>query len=89
MAERPEWREPLAAGTLVTGAEIAHAATHEQALRLRDAVLRRTLLGSAGHPGAAAINSAAAIMAGIHRWDPARVAEETQLLEETYKPLPL
>jgi glycerol-3-phosphate dehydrogenase len=89
MAERPEWREPLAEGTLVTGAEIAHAATHEQALRLRDAVLRRTLLGSAGHPGAAAINRAAAIMAGIHGWEPTRVAEEKQLLEETYKPLPL
>jgi glycerol-3-phosphate dehydrogenase len=89
MGETPEWREPLAPGTLVSGAEIAHAARHEQALRLRDAVLRRTLLGSAGHPGAEAIDKASAIMAGIHGWDEARVREEKQLLEETYRPLPL
>ena len=89
MALRPEWRTPLGPGTLVTGAEIAHAATHEQALRLRDAVLRRTLLGSAGHPGAEAIDNAAAIMAGIHGWDRDRVQQEKQLLEDVYKPLPL
>jgi len=89
MAERPEWKAPLAGDTLVTGAEIAHAARHEQALRLRDAVLRRTLLGSAGHPGREAVDKAAAIMAGIHGWDAARVAEERQLLEAVYKPLPL
>ena len=89
MADRPAWREPLSASTLVSGAEIAHAAKHEQALRLRDAVLRRTLLGSAGHPGAAAIDKAAAIMAEMHGWDAARVAEEKKLLEEVYKPLPL
>ncbi|HEX6324619.1 MAG TPA: FAD-dependent oxidoreductase [Vicinamibacterales bacterium] len=89
MADRPEWREPLGADTQVTGAEIAHAARHEQALRLRDAVLRRTLLGSAGHPGAGAVDKAAAIMAEIHGWDAARVAEEKRLLEAVYKPLPL
>ena len=89
MAGRPDWQAPLAGDTLVTGAEIAHAALHEQALRLRDAVLRRTLLGSAGHPGREAVDKAAAIMAGIHGWDAARVAEERQLLEAVYKPLPL
>jgi glycerol-3-phosphate dehydrogenase len=89
MAGRPEWREPLGPGTLVTGAEIAHAAHHEQALRLRDAVLRRTLLGSAGHPGAAAVDAAAAIMAEIHGWDAPRIAGEKRLLEDVYKPLPL
>ena len=89
MAERQEWQAPLSAGTLVTGAEIAHAARHEQALRLRDAVLRRTVLGSAGHPGAEAVGIAAAIMAGIHGWDAERVAREKQLLADVYKPLPL
>ena len=89
MAERPEWREPLAADTEVTGAEIAHAARHEQALRLADAVLRRTTLGSAGHPGGAALDKAAAIMAEIHGWDAARVAEEKRLVEQVYEPLPL
>ena len=89
MAERPEWREPLAADSEVTGAEIAHAARHEQALRLADAVLRRTTLGSAGHPGGAAIDKAAAIMAEIHGWDDARVSEEKRLLDEVYKPLPI
>lgn len=87
MAERPEWREPLTADSPVTGAEIAHAARHEQALRLTDAVLRRTMLGSAGHPGAAAIDQAAAIMASIHNWDAARVGEEKQRLEDVYAPV--
>ena len=89
MAERPEWREPLTADGAVTGAEIAHAARHEQALRLADAVLRRTTLGSAGHPGGAAIDKAAAIMAEIHGWDAARTAEEKRMLEEVYRPLPI
>lgn len=86
MAERPEWREPLSKDTLVTGAEIAHAARHEQALRLRDAVLRRTMLGSAGHPGAEAIDKAAAIMREIHGWDAARAEHERRLLDEVYRP---
>lgn len=89
MAERNDWREPLAPATLVTGAEIAHAARHEQALRLRDAVLRRTLLGSAGHPGRDAIDKSAAIMAEIHGWNESRVADEKQRLEDSYRPLPL
>lgn len=84
MAGRPEWREPLSKDTFVTGAEIAHAARHEQALRLADAVLRRTSLGSAGHPGAEAIDKAAAVMREIHGWDAAREAEEKRLLEDVY-----
>lgn len=86
MAARPEWREPLSHDTLVTGAEIAHAARHEQALRLRDAVLRRTTLGSAGRPAAEAIDKAAAIMGEIHGWDAARVDHERRLLDEVYQP---
>ncbi len=89
MKERPDLCEPLSTSTLVTGAEIAHAATHEQALRLRDAVLRRTMLGSAGHPGADAIDTAATIMAGIHGWNAARTDEERRLLDDVYRPLPL
>jgi glycerol-3-phosphate dehydrogenase len=89
MAGRPEWREPLSPQSPVTGAEIAHAAQHEQALRLRDAVLRRTTLGSIGHPGAEAIDKAAAIMAEVHGWDQDRIDSEKAGLEDTYRPLPL
>ena len=42
--------------------EIAYAAEHADAIRLDDAVRRRTPLGTAGHPGEAPLAQAAAVM---------------------------
>ena len=64
--------------------EIAYAARHAQAARLSDAVLRRTPLGSAGHPGADALSQAASLMAGALGWNDARRAEEIALVERVY-----
>ena len=68
--------DPLDAGTPVLAGEIGYAAVHSQAARLADAVLRRTRLGSTGHPGDAALARAAEVMARACGWSPERQAEE-------------
>jgi glycerol-3-phosphate dehydrogenase len=58
----------LAPGTPVLAGEIAYAAAHGSAVHLDDVVLRRTALGSAGHPGRPAVERAAAIMSTAAGW---------------------
>ena len=84
----PTLAEPLSARCPVTRAEIAFAASHEAAVTLSDAVVRRTEAGSAGHPGREAAEAAAAVMATVHRWDGGRVARELEALEEYYRLAP-
>lgn len=81
----PDLARPLGAQCAVTGAEILHAARQEMAMKLGDAVIRRTEAGSAGHPGADALQRAAAIMAGAHHWDAARTAQEIAGVEAFYR----
>ena len=62
-----------ALGTVaVLAVEIAHAAQHEMALTLADAVFRRTDLCTLGHPGEAALRAAAQVMATCQGWDRGR-----------------
>ena len=78
-ARRPASARPLAEGCDVTGAEILYAVRHEVAITLADALLRRTEAGTAGHPGRAALEAAAAIMAaGARLGRRARVAAESR-----------
>ncbi|HXV35578.1 MAG TPA: glycerol-3-phosphate dehydrogenase C-terminal domain-containing protein, partial [Myxococcota bacterium] len=56
-------------GSHTLEAEVVHAVRHEAAQTLSDVVLRRTDLGSAGHPGSAALEAAAALMAEELHWD--------------------
>jgi glycerol-3-phosphate dehydrogenase len=65
--------------------EIAYAAENADAVRLADAVLRRTALGGAGHPGNEALQRAAAIMAETCRWTEARREEELEATEAKYR----
>jgi len=76
---------PLSATCPVTHAEIVYAVRAEMAMRLTDALLRRTEGGSAAHPGRDAIEAAATIMAEEHRWDAARIAAEIDLVEARYR----
>jgi glycerol-3-phosphate dehydrogenase len=69
----------------VIGAEILYAARHEMALKLADAVIRRTEAGAAGHPGSDALEGAAAIMASAHGWGPERTRNEIDDVENFYK----
>lgn len=84
----PALASPLGQKCEVTGAEILYAAQEEMALKLADAVIRRTEAGAAGHPGSDALNRAAAIMARAHEWDMARTRSEIDEVENFYK-LPL
>ena len=64
--------------------EVAYAIEHADAVHLSDVVLRRTSLGSAGHPGPAALERAATIMAERLGWSDERRAQEIALVEEIY-----
>jgi hypothetical protein len=48
-------------------------------------VIRRTEAGSAGHPGADALQRAAAIMARAHGWDEQRTGQEIAEVETFYR----
>jgi len=69
-------------GTRVLKAEIAHAVCEEMAMKLADVVMRRTELGSAGHPGRAVLGQCADIMAKEAGWNDARRNEELQAVED-------
>lgn len=80
----PGLAAPLSASCPVTRAEILHAARHEMAVHLSDAVIRRTDAGSAGHPGPDALRSAAEVMAAELRWDASRTQAEIDAADRFY-----
>jgi glycerol-3-phosphate dehydrogenase len=84
----PALARPLGEHCEVLGAEILYAAKHEMALKLADAVIRRTEAGAAGHPGSDALERAATIMARAHGWDPGRTRSEIEDVDNFYR-LPL
>jgi glycerol-3-phosphate dehydrogenase len=77
--------EPLGRDCDVIGAEILYAARQEMAVKLGDALIRRTEAGAAGHPGTDAIERAAAIMAREHEWDEWRTRNEIAEVEAFYR----
>jgi glycerol-3-phosphate dehydrogenase len=81
----PELARPLGRHCDVIGAEILYAARWEMALTLADALVRRTEAGAAGHPGADAVERAAAIMAREHQWDETRARNEISEVETFYR----
>jgi glycerol-3-phosphate dehydrogenase len=76
---------PLADGRGVLAGEIGYAVEHGAAVRLADVVLRRTRLGGTGHPGAAALNAAADLLAVRCGWSPAERASEIAHVEARYR----
>lgn len=81
----PALGRPLGRDCQVLGAEILHAARHEMAMKLGDAVIRRTEAGAAGHPGVDALERAAAILARAHGWDEWRTRNEVAEVEAFYR----
>jgi glycerol-3-phosphate dehydrogenase len=69
----------------VTRAEILHAIRHEMTVHLADAVIRRTDAGSAGHPGAEAVQAAASVMAAELGWTDTRVRGEIDAVDRFYR----
>ncbi len=85
MRAEPLLAAPLGRACAVTGAEIVYAVRDEAAVKLGDALIRRTEAGSAGHPGHDAIASAARVMAAELKWTEERVAEEIAEVEAFYR----
>ena len=86
---QPMKDDPSLAGSLsddcpVTRGEILHAVRHEMAVRLADAVLRRTEAGSAGHPGRDAMDAAARIMGTEMGWNENQRDREVKHTEQVY-----
>jgi glycerol-3-phosphate dehydrogenase len=81
----PALAEPLGERCEVSGAEIVRAVRHEAAVRLSDALIRRTEAGAAGHPGHDAVSRASAIMAHELHWDDQRVRAETDAVEAFFR----
>lgn len=81
----PALGRPLGRDCHVLGAEILHAARGEMAMKLGDAVLRRTEAGAAGHPGTDALERAAAIMARAHGWDERRTRNEVAEVDTFFR----
>ncbi len=84
LRRQPHLARRVAREQPTVGAEIVHAARAESALTLADLVLRRTPLGSFGHPGLEALRAVAALAARELGWDDARRAREIELLEAEY-----
>lgn len=80
-----EDRVPLGSTCAVTVGEVRHAVREEMAVRLSDALLRRTEAGSAGYPGDDAVAAAARIMAAELGWSPQRTETEVAELRRTYR----
>ena len=81
----PALGQPLGSNCDVIGAEILYAAREEMALKLADALVRRTEAGAAGHPGADAVERAAAIMGRAHEWDEWRTRNEISEVEAFFR----
>jgi glycerol-3-phosphate dehydrogenase len=85
LREDPALALPLGRACAISGAEILYAVRHEAAVRLSDALIRRTEAGSAGHPGTDAIERAGAIMGETLSWDASRLGNEIAEVEAFYR----
>lgn len=83
--QQPPLGAALSRDCRVTGAEIIHAVRAEAAVKLSDAVLRRTDAGSAGHPGREALERAADLMAAELGWSELQRRREINDLENGYR----
>jgi glycerol-3-phosphate dehydrogenase len=71
-------------GTEVTYAEALYAVRAEMAQRMTDVVLRRTGMGTNGHPGARALDEMQDLLRHELSWSDERVAEERAALERHF-----
>lgn len=85
LREDPALAQPLGRACPVSGAEVLHAVRHESAVRLSDALIRRTEAGSAGHPGTDAIERAGAIVGRELGWDESKMRHEIAEVEAFYR----
>jgi glycerol-3-phosphate dehydrogenase len=85
MHERADLRTPVSPTQPTLAAEVVYVIRHELAIKLTDIVIRRTGLGSGGHPGDEAVRGCARVAAGELKWDSARAAEEIDAVNRFYR----
>lgn len=85
--EEDELLAPLAEGSADIGAQIVHAVRHEMALTLTDALLRRSGIGTLGHPGKAIAQKAATLMARDLGWDEAETEKQIAAFDRAFATL--
>ena len=61
-------------------AEVHHAVREEQAVDLESVILRRTELGSAGHPGRACLETVTEILSAELGWSEAQGRSDAAIL---------
>ncbi len=83
--QQPDLARPLGEQCAVSVAEIVHAVRNESAVKVTDALIRRTEAGSAGYPGHETIESVATTMAHELGWDARRVGDEIAEAEAFYR----
>ncbi len=81
--ENQIWMNPLGKSTVIE-AEIVHAVREEMAQNLSDIILRRTDLGTAGHPGEDALKMCAHIMSIELGWSQERIKDEIEKVESSF-----
>ena len=64
---------------------VTYAIENEMAQTLPDVVFRRTGLGTAGHPGDAAVRYCAEVMGAELGWNPSRVQDELGLVSQQFR----
>ncbi len=79
------WLANLPGSREVLRAEILHGVREEMAVKLADAVMRRTDLGAMGHPGEDCLGACADIMAGELGWDGERKRRELDETREIFR----
>lgn len=77
-------KERLSAERSDIGAQVVHAVRHEMAMTLEDVVMRRTGLGSLGHPGLACLEATAAIMAQELGWDAREIGHQIERTQSNF-----
>ena len=77
--------QPVTQSSPVIRAEVLHAVREEQAADLESVLLRRTELGSAGHPGRACLETVADILSAEQGWSETRARSEIENVEAFYR----
>lgn len=81
----PEQGSAALEGTHVLEREMIYAAREEMAVKLADAVFRRTDLGTGGHPGRPAVERGAHVMGRELGWSGERIRREIDEVEGVFR----
>ncbi|MGH8210536.1 MAG: glycerol-3-phosphate dehydrogenase C-terminal domain-containing protein, partial [Steroidobacteraceae bacterium] len=81
LAEREPALRRCLPDSLISHAEIVYALREEMAVRMTDIIFRRTDLGTAGHPGRAALEELAKLLQRELGWSKVRTMQECAAVE--------